>query len=398
MKAIINGRILTMAEPKEIDLGFVLYEEGKIIQVGAGNLPQEIEGKIAPQDLIDAKGKFVMPGLVDAHCHVGMWEDGVGFEGEDGNESVDPVTPQLRAIDSVFHADRCFVEAREAGVTTVVTGPGSANIFGGQFAALKTYGRYVDEMVIKAPVAIKVALGENPKSVYHEKKQSPTTRMASASILRETLFKAREYDAKVKLHESSPDDNTLPDYEMKFEILRKVLSRELPLKIHAHRADDILTGIRVAEEFGLDYTMEHCTEGYMIADVLLEKGARAILGPLLSDRSKIELRNANIKAAGILQKKGVKIAIMTDHPVVPIQHLILSAAVASREGLDEYEALKAVTINAAEFTMVGDRVGSLEAGKDADIAIYDGFPLVLKSKVVCTIIDGEVVYKGEAKT
>ncbi|MEI6602764.1 MAG: amidohydrolase [Clostridia bacterium] len=387
MKALINGRIMTMAG-QEIENGFILWDNGKIIEVGAGMPTFQVD------DTIDAQGNYVLPGFVDPHCHIGMWGDGVGFEGEDGNESVDPVTPHLRAIDSIYSDDRCFVEAREAGVTTVVTGPGSANILGGQFAALKTYGRYVDEMVLRAPVAVKVALGENPKNIYHEKKQSPTTRMASAAILRETLFKAQEYDNAIMLHETNAEDNTAPDFDIKLDILRSVLSGDLPLKIHAHRSDDIVTAIRVAEEFSLDYTIEHCTEGYMIADVLVEKGVKAIVGPILCDRSKIELKNLDIKAPGILSKKGVKIALMTDHPVIPIQHLPLCAAVAAREGMDETEALKAITIYAAELNKIDDRVGSLEAGKDADIVIFNGHPLVVKTKVIKTIINGDVVYEA----
>jgi len=386
MKAIVNGKILTMAG-QEIDNGFIIWDDGKIIEVGSGEPTFHVDDKI------DAKGNYVLPGFVDPHCHIGMWGDGVGFEGEDGNESVDPVTPHLRAIDSIYSDDRCFQEAREAGITTVVTGPGSANIFGGQFAALKTYGRIVDEMVFKAPVAVKVALGENPKNIYHEKKQSPTTRMASAAILRETLFKAMEYDNAIKLHETNPEDNSAPDFDIKLDVMRAVLAGDLLLKIHAHRTDDIATAIRVADEFSLDYTIEHCTEGYMISDVLVEKKVKAIVGPLLCDRSKIELKNLNIKAPGILSKKGVKIAIMTDHPVIPIQHLPLCAAVAAREGMDENEALKAITIYAAELNKIEDRVGSLEAGKDADIVIFDGHPLVLKTKVLKTIINGEVVYE-----
>jgi len=387
MKAIVNARILTMVGD-EIENGFIIWNKGKIVEVGSGEPSYKV------QDVIDANGNFVLPGFVDPHCHIGMWGDGVGFEGEDGNESVDPITPHLRAIDSIYCDDYCFVEARQAGVTTVVTGPGSANILGGQFAAIKTFGRYVDEMIIKAPCAVKAALGENPKNVYHEKKQSPITRMASAALLRETLFRAQEYDSAITLHETSPEDNTAPDFDIRLDVLRNVLSGEVPLKIHAHRTDDIATAIRIAEEFSLEYTIEHCTEGYLIADVLVEKGVKAIVGPILCDRSKIELKNLNIKAPGILSKKGVKIALMTDHPVTPIQHLSLCAAIAAREGLGEVEALKAITIYAAELNNIEDRVGSLETGKDADIVLFDGHPLDLKSKVLTTIINGEIVYEA----
>lgn len=388
MKAIINARILTMAGP-EIENGYILWEKDKIVKVGHGKLDDTSN----LEEITDAKGNYVLPGFIDAHCHIGMWEDGVGFEGDDGNESVDPITPHLRAIDAIFHADGCFSEAVEAGVTTACTGPGSANIFGGQFVAIKTYGRYVDEMVFKAPLAMKAAFGENPKTVYNDKKQSPVTRMASAALMRETLMRAREYDLAIKRYEENPDEHDMPDYDIKLDSLRPVLSGDLILKIHAHRADDILTGIRIANEFNLNYTIEHCTEGYLISDILEEKKVKAIIGPIICDRSKIELRNLNSKAAGILANKGLKIAIMTDHPVTPIQYLPVCAAIAAREGLGDEEALKAITINAAEITGIADRVGSLEPNKDADIVVFDGHPLEFRTKVLRTIINGEMVYE-----
>lgn len=393
MLLIKNGKILTMTG-ENYDRGYILVDEGKIIKIGEYSEQTEseiLEGRDA--QIIDAQNGYVMPGLIDAHCHVGMWEDAVGFEGDDGNEMTDPVTPQLRAIDGIYHADRAFVEARENGVTTVVTGPGSANVIGGQFAALKTYGRRIEEMLLKEPVAMKVAFGENPKTVYNEKRQMPMTRMATAALLRENLLKAKEYKQMLDEYEKDPEDNDKPDYDMKMEALLKVLKNEIPLKAHAHRADDILTAIRVAREFNVNITLDHCTEGYLIKDILVEEGMSAILGPLLSDRSKIELRNQSLKAPGILAKSGVKVAIMTDHPVIPIQYLGLCAAMAVREGMDEEEALKAITINAAEITGISDRVGSLEAGKDADIVIYNKHPLELKSRVINTIIDGRVVFE-----
>ena len=332
-----------------------------------------------------------MPGFVDAHCHVGMWEDSVGFEGDDGNETSDPVMPHLRAIDAIYHADRAFVEARENGVTTVVTGPGSANVIGGQFAALKTYGRRVEDMMIKEPVAMKVAFGENPKTAYHDKRQAPMTRMATAALLRENLIKAAEYKELKEEYEADKENCDKPDYDMKMEALLKVLKGEIPLKAHAHRADDILTAIRIAKEFGLAITIEHCTEGYLITDILREENVSVITGPFLTDRSKIELRNQSAKAPGILSKAGIKTAIMTDHPCTPVQYLSLCAAVAVKEGMDETEALRAITINAAEIAGIDDRVGSLEVGKDADIIIIDGHPLELRSRVLYTIINGQVV-------
>lgn len=401
MLLIINARILTMAG-YELENGYILADRGKIIRLAriepghpAGvQFAGLTEAEAADCEVIDARGGYVLPGFIDAHSHAGIWEDSCGFEGDDGNEMTDPVTPHLRAIDAVYHSDRSFAEASEGGVTTVVTGPGSANVVGGQFAALKTFGRSVDEMVLKEPVAMKVAFGENPKTIYHERHQSPMTRMATAAILRETLMKAREYKQMLDDYAKDSEENDKPDFDMKLEALLKVLSREIPLKAHAHRADDILTAIRIAKEFNLRITIEHCTEGYLIADRLLEEGIPAIVGPLLTDRSKIELRNQSLKAPGILSRAGVKVAIMTDHPCTPVQYLPLCAAMAVKEGMDETEALKAITINAAEITGIDDRVGSLAPGKDADMVIMDGAPLELKSRVLYTIIDGKVVYQG----
>jgi len=389
MLLIRNGKILTMTGV-DYDNGYVLIDEGKIIEVGEGK--KSFRGK-KDLDIIDAEGKYVLPGFIDAHCHIGMWEDAVGFEGEDGNEMTDPVTPQLRAIDGVYHLDRCFREALENGITTVVTGPGSANVIGGQFAALKTYGRRIEEMVIKEPVAVKVAFGENPKTVYNERKQAPSTRMATAAILRESLMKAKEYMELWDDYNNDKENVDKPEYDIKMEALVKVLRREIPIKAHAHRADDILTAIRIAKEFDIRLTIEHCTEGHLIKDILLEEGVSAIVGPMLTDRSKVELRNMSVKTPGILSKAGVKTAIMTDHPCVPIQYLSLCAALAVREGMDEKEALKAITINAAELTEIDKRVGSIEKGKDADIIIMDGHPLEFRTRVVTTIINGQVVYE-----
>ena len=393
MLLIKNAKILTMAG-QDYDNGYILADKGKIISLGSDCAEGEKQAGIAGSfDTIDAGGCFAIPGFIDAHCHVGMCEDSVGFEGDDGNEMTDPVTPHLRAIDGIYHSDRSFVEARESGITVVVTGPGSANVIGGQFAALKTFGRSVEDMLLKEPVAMKVAFGENPKTVYHEKRQAPMTRMATAAILRESLMKAKEYMQMLDDYERDSENNDKPDYDMKMEALLGVLKGEIPLKAHAHRADDILTAIRIAKEFKVALTIEHCTEGHLITDLLLEEGISAIVGPYLTDRSKIELRNQSIKTPGILSKAGVKIAIMTDHPSVPIQYLPLCAAMAVKEGMDETEALRAITINAAEITGISDRVGSLEPGKDADVVIMDGHPLELKSKVLYTVINGRIVYQ-----
>lgn len=393
MLLIKNGRIITMTGT-DYENGYILIDAGKIVEVG--EYPSGLKKEILNSDklsIIDAKNKYVLPGLVDAHCHVGMWEDSVGFEGDDGNEMTDPVTPHLRAIDAVYHLDRAFAEAYQNGVTTVVTGPGSANVIGGQFAALKTYGRRIEDMVVKSPVAIKVAFGENPKIVYNERKMAPSTRMATAAILRESLLKAIEYKEILDEYNENKEENDKPDYDIKMEALLGVLNKEIPLKAHAHRADDILTAIRIAKEFDLKMTIEHCTEGHLIADILSDEGISAIVGPYLTDRSKIELRNLSLTTPGVLSKAGVKVAIMTDHPCMPVQYLALAAAMAVREGMDEAEALKAITINAAEITGIDDRVGSIEPGKDADIAIFDGHPFEIRSKVVNTIINGKVVYE-----
>ncbi|MCX7711024.1 MAG: amidohydrolase [Clostridia bacterium] len=391
MLLVKNGKIMTMAGT-EYENGYIVVEAGKITDIGdASKLPVDIDKKY--DIVIDATGRFVVPGLIDAHCHVGMCEDGVGFEGEDGNEMTDPITPHLRAIDGIYHVDRAFTEARENGITTVVTGPGSANVIGGQFAAIKTFGRRIEEMILKEPIAMKVAFGENPKTVYNEKRQTPMTRMATAALLRESLLKAKEYKEMLDEYNADKEENDKPEYDMKMEALVKVLNKEIPLKAHAHRADDIITALRIAKEFGVDVTIEHCTEGHLIKDILLEEGISAIVGPSLTDRSKVELRNQSLKTPGILAKAGIKVAIMTDHPCTPVQYLPLCAAMAVREGMDATEAFKAITINAAQITGISDRVGSLEVGKDADIVVFDGYPLDIRARALTTIINGKIVYE-----
>ncbi len=383
---IKNGRIFTMAG-EVIEKGSILIDNGKIIEVG--------KDLVAPLDaeIINAEGKMVLPGFIDAHCHIGMWEEGMGFEGSDGNEMVDPVTPQLRAIDAINPMDIAFEEAYRGGVTTAVTGPGSANVIGGMTVALKTYGKRVDDMILKEPVAMKVAFGENPKRVYESQKKSPMTRMATAAILRETLFKAKAYMEKKE--QGKEDLSKMPEYDMKMEAMLKVLRKEIPLKAHAHRADDIFTALRIAKEFDVDITLEHCTEGHLIADYLAKEGKGAIVGPTLSNRSKVELRNLTFDTPRILHEAGVKIAIMTDSPVIPLHYLPICAGLAAKSGLEEMEALKAITINAAEIVGIDDRVGSIEIGKDADIAIFDGNPIKdIDCKTYATIINGEIVYKN----
>jgi imidazolonepropionase-like amidohydrolase len=391
MVLIKNAKILTMAE-KSYDNGFIIVDGSKIVELGdMKNVPEASE----TDTVIDAEGMYLLPGLIDSHCHIGMAEDSVGFEGDDVNEMTDPVTPQLRAIDGIYHGDKAFEEAYQNGITTVVTGPGSANVIGGQFAALKTYGRTVDDMIIKAPCAMKIAFGENPKTVYNEKHQLPTTRMATAALLREQLYKAKEYLEAIEKFENDKEENDKPEFDIKLEALVPVIKGELVVKAHAHRADDIFTAIRIAKEFNLDMTLDHCTEGWLIPDKIKQSGYDVILGPILTDRSKIELKNQTTKAPGILSKAGIDVAIMSDHPCVSAQHLVLCASLAVRDGMAEEDALKAITINAAKSVRLESRIGSLEAGKDADMVLYTGNPLNYLSKVKMTIIDGQIVYENK---
>ncbi|MEN6471038.1 MAG: amidohydrolase [Clostridiaceae bacterium] len=385
MLVLKNGRILTMTG--EEFMGDVAVENGKIAALGKGLRYDGAEE-------IELGGRYVLPGFVDAHCHIGMFEDSIGEVGDDGNEASNPVTPEMRAIDAINPYDRCFAEAREAGVTTCVTGPGSANVIGGQFVAMKTYGESMESMILRYPVAMKAAFGENPKRVYTSQKTTPKTRMATAAVLRKALTGAAEYMKKIE--DAGDDRSKLPERDLGKEALVKVLKRELPMKIHAHRSDDILTAIRIAKEFDIRFSIEHCTEGYMIPGLIkkaaAEQGMGVIIGPLLSERSKEELRNLSFKAPKVLYDNGVEFAMMTDHPVIPQQYLPVCAALAVREGLPEDAALKSITINAARVTGIDDRVGSLEVGKDADIAVFSAHPLDFRSRCVLTLINGERVH------
>ena len=382
---IIHGTVHTMDGPA-IDNGFVAIREGKIWKVG----PMEECPDFWEGETIDAGQGHILPGFVDAHSHLGMFGDALGFEGDDGNEATDPCTPHLRAIDGVNPMDRCFRDARLAGVTTVLTGPGSANPISGQFVAMKTAGRWLDDMVIKAPAAMKLALGENPKLTYHERHEGPITRMATAAVIRENLAKAVEYRDKLERAAADPDEEK-PEFDAKLEALLPVVRRELPVHIHAHRADDIATGIRICKEFGLEYVIVHGTEGHLIANELAREGARVITGPCLGDRSKPELANMSLETPVLLAMAGVKIAICTDHPETPVQYLPLCAAMAVKGGLPADAALAAITIWAAEIGGVAHRVGSLTPGKDGDVVVMSGHPLNWLSRVSAVVVDGRRV-------
>ena len=379
---ITNVTVHTM-EGVTIPNGYVAVSGDKIAKVGPmEECPGHWEG-----ETLDGEQGHVLPGFVDAHSHLGMFGDAQGFEADDGNEATDPCTPHLRAIDAINPLDRCFQEARAAGVTTVLTGPGSANPISGQFAAIKTAGRWVDEMVIKAPVAMKLALGENPKCVYNERHETPVTRMATAAIIRENLCKALEYAEKLEKAEADEEEDK-PDYDAKLEALLPVVRGELPVHIHAHRADDIATGVRIAKEFGLKCVIVHGTEAHLIHELLEQEGIPVITGPALGDRSKPELANMTIESPAVLTLRGVKTAICTDHPEVPIQYLPLCAALAVKGGMNPEAALAAITINAAKIAGIDDRVGSLAPGKDADLVLTTGHPINLLSRVKAVFING----------
>lgn len=381
---IRNGRVETMAGTV-LQKGDVLCRNGKIERIA----PQIVLPKDADVQVIDASGCLVLPGLIEAHCHVGITEEKKGMEGDDCNENVEPVTPWLRAVDAVNTMDAAFDDAVRAGITSVMAGPGSSNVVGGQFAFLKTKGRCIDDLILRAPAAMKIAFGENPKVNFSGMGKSPVTRMAIAGLLRKELFRAKRYCEKRE------KDEVEPDFELEPWI--PVFAHKIPLKAHVHRVDDIFTAIRIAREFDLRMTLDHCSEGHLVADRIAEAGFPAIVGPDLSCRSKIEIQNVDFKTAGILHRAGVQVAVCTDHPVSTIQSLPLCAGLAVKAGLPMEAGLAAITCNPARICGVFDRVGSLEAGKDADIAIFDGNPMEVFTKTKYTIIDGEIVYEREKK-
>lgn len=389
MLYIIGGRVLTMSG--EIwEKGYICIEEGKIKDLGAmkNGAPFPLQSG-SGMEVINASGCIVMPGLIEAHCHMGITEEKKGMEGDDCNETVDPITPYLRAIDAINPMDAAFDDAVRAGITGAMIGPGSANVVGGSFAFVKTHGRNIDKLVIKNPAAMKVAFGENPKVNYGGQGKSPATRMAIAAMLREELFKAFQYREKKKKGE-------LKEPDFKYECWLPVLEGEIPLKAHVHRADDILTAIRIAREYRLKMTLDHCSEGHLIAREVAESGFPAIVGPDLASRNKIEVQNMAFKTVGILNKAGVKTAITTDHPVSLIQSLPICAGMAAKAGMEEMEALKSITIYPAQICGVDHRIGSLEKGKDADIVIFNGNPLEVATKAMCTLINGEIAYADQS--
>ncbi|MBD3370365.1 amidohydrolase family protein [Candidatus Fermentibacteria bacterium] len=386
MIAIKGGRIHTVTSGV-IEDGVILFEGGKIAGVGTAiDIPSDAE-------VIDAGDRMVFPGFIDAHCHVGNFDEGEGQVGYDGNEMTNPVTPHLRAWDGIYPQDIGFRDSRSGGISCVCVLPGSANVIGGLGAVLKTRGDFIEDMILSDNGGLKVAFGENPKRVYGEQKKTPSTRMGTAGIFRETLTKAQNY--REKLVKGREDPDKMPERDLGMEVMVKVLDGEIPLRAHAHRADDIVTAIRIAKEFGLRISIEHCTEGHMIAQRLADEDVPAIVGPSLGHRSKREVVRRTFETAGILDRAGVKVALMTDHPFNPIEFLPLASGLAHRAGMTEEKALRAITINPAEILGLGDRIGSIEPGKDADISIWSGHPFDTRSKMERFLINGYTVYPEE---
>lgn len=381
---IKNGQVFLKEE------GFVkrdlLFQEGKITRIA------ETIDSAAGEEVYDAQDRYIMPGMIDAHSHIGLFNEAMRWEGEDGNEGSDPVTPHMNAVDGINPFDESFEEALRGGVTTACTGPGSANVLGGNFATISLHGKIVDDMVIHYPAAMKCAFGENPKGWYGQNgKKAPITRMGVAAILRDSLIQAQNYLAK---KEQAAGKKEHFDLDPKMEALIPVLKREIPLKAHAHRADDICTAIRIAKEFGVKLTLEHCTEGHFIANHIAQNKLCAMVGPTFGSKSKIELKNITFDTAKILAEKGITISIITDHPVIPQGSLNMCAALAMKAGLPELEAIKAVTCNPAEVLGIGHLKGELKEGLDADIVIWDAHPLDLQAKTLKVFIKGEDVFKN----
>lgn len=387
MLAVINARFETISQGI-IENGQMLVEGGKIKAIG-----QSLEIP-ACATVLDAAGRTVTPGIIEAHAHIGIGEQGLGWEGQDTNEATSPVTAWCRAIDGINMCDTAFNDFRRAGITSVDVPPGSANIIGGTTVALKCKGSIVDEAIIKYPTGMKCALGENPKNVYGGRKQTPSTRMGNAAVLRETLLKAKQYMEKLD-NAKSEQDKPKPDKQ--HDAMLPVLRREIPLMIHCHRADDIVTAVRIAKEFNILYTLEHVTDGYLLVDLLQQSGASSAVGPTMQYGSKVENRDRDFRTAIALARAGVRFCFTTDHPVVAGQHLITTASLAVGWGMDRDAALRAITLSSAEHVGIADRVGSLEVGKDADFVVWSGDPLEFTTFADITVIDGEIVYKREGQ-
>lgn len=380
MLLIKNGKIMTMSDAI-LSNGCVLVDDGRIREI-APDIPAK------SCEVLDACGGWVTPGFIDAHSHIGITEEKVGHVGDDCNETNSPLTPGLRALDAFNPMDSALKNAVAAGITGVLAGPGSSNIIGGQFAYFKTDGRIADRMCVKQPAALKAAFGENPKTQYGCNAM-PSTRMSIAYMLRKALMQARQYSARKSAAEA---DGSSFEQDIDMESYMPVLNKQIPLKMHVHRADDILTALRIAREFDVSLTLDHCTEGHLIAGVIAESGFPAIIGPSMVSRNKREVQYMDFKTPGILADAGVLIALTTDHPVSRIEYLPICAGLAARDGLGMERALKAITINAATICGVADRVGSLEVGKDADIAVFNGNPLEVFTKTLYTLIDGRLCY------
>lgn len=375
MIAVKGGKILSMGENRIIDDGVILVEGERIRAVGSDiPIPTECQ-------LIDVSGKYVCPGFIDGHTHIGLEEEIYQIEGDDVNETSDPLTPQLRALDGINLADLAFSDALRGGVTRSMCMPGSTNIIGGQAVFLKHLATTLNDMIYRQPWGLKAALGENPKRVYGAQKKSPRTRMASASLMREAFYHASQVVDK--------EEKDIKDY-LRQEALIKVLKKELPLLLHVHRADDILTALRIKDEFNLNLIIQHGTEAFLVADELVKRNVPVLLGPLLVNRAKVEMKEVAFKNAGLLARQGVKLALITDHPVVPIEHLRVCAALAVREGLDEELALRAITLSPAEILGVAHELGSISPGKRADLAIFDGHPFDFRSRMSMIMVDGKI--------
>ncbi|MGP4078933.1 amidohydrolase [Pseudalkalibacillus sp. R45] len=379
---LIENATIIIGTGEVIEDGKILIKGKKIEKVGHFTYEND------DVKIIDAKDKVISPGLIDVHTHLGVHEEGIGNIGHDFNETSDPITPEVRAIDGINPREKGFEDARKAGVTTVQVLPGSANVIGGEMVTMKTMGTIVDEMVIRNPSGMKAAFGENPKRLHGTKGKGPVTRMGIAALFRKEMRKAQQYLEK---KENGKD----PDFDLGLENLCKVLQKEIPLRAHAHRADDIVTLLRLAKEFDIEITIEHCTEGHHIAEYVASHGFHVSVGPTMSTRSKIELSEKGWHTPKVLAETGVPVSITTDHPVVGIEYLLSSVANAIKFGLSETEAWKSITLTAAKHLGVEDQVGSLEEGKDADLVIWSGDPFDLRNSVETTIINGEIVYNNE---